>query len=67
MKPSQKSEGMEQFFLRATGIDRRASIEGNICTFCRNPAESFRNAISEKEFSISGLCQECQDATFGVD
>ncbi len=25
----------------------------------------FRNALSRKEYSISGLCQDCQDEVFG--
>lgn len=40
------------------------------CPFCgkeHQSADDFRNEISLQEFRISGLCQECQDATFGVD
>lgn len=44
--------------------DRRNSIENNICDFCKRPAESFRDGISKKEYSISGLCQHCQDSVF---
>lgn len=29
--------------------------------------EDLRNEISKREFEISGLCQECQDKTFGKD
>jgi hypothetical protein len=37
------------------------------CPFCQNPIQEgdFRDALSRKEFGISGLCQECQDKTFG--
>ena len=28
--------------------------------------DSFRDALSRKEFTISGMCQKCQDETFGV-
>lgn len=37
------------------------------CPFCGNPVsdEDFRDEISRKEFEISGLCQKCQDKTFG--
>lgn len=39
------------------------------CPFCRTDifAGSFRNQISAKEYGISGLCQKCQDDTFGYD
>lgn len=36
------------------------------CPFCKigiNP-EDFRDDLSRKEFSISGLCQKCQDEVF---
>lgn len=34
-----------------------------LCTFCKNSVklEDFGNDKSRKEFSISGLCQECQN------
>ena len=36
-------------------------------TFCKKPITEFRDEISEKEYNISGVCQECQDSVFGVD
>lgn len=37
------------------------------CPFCgkdmTNP--TFRDALSRREFEISGICQECQDDYFG--
>jgi len=32
---------------------------------CGMPVRAFRDALSEKEFGISGLCQDCQDSVFG--
>lgn len=47
----------------------RANQKEGKCPFCgkdmSNP--SFRDEKSIKEFKISGLCQDCQDKTFGVD
>lgn len=51
------SEGM--FGLNVA--DARAQ---GICVVCRSPAVSFRDALSEKEYGISGMCQRCQDAVF---
>jgi len=37
------------------------------CPFCKqkiNPKE-FRDERSRREYQISGLCQKCQDKTFG--
>lgn len=35
-----------------------------ICVVCKSPAVSFRDALSEKEYGISGMCQRCQDSVF---
>ena len=35
------------------------------CTTCNSPITKFKDVLSEKEYSISGMCQECQDNVFG--
>jgi hypothetical protein len=35
------------------------------CSFCAEPLTPFTDALSKKEYSISGMCQECQDKIFG--
>ena len=35
------------------------------CTFCNITLDAFRDELSAKEYSISGMCQTCQDKTFG--
>ncbi len=39
-----------------------------ICPFCnlKVDSNSLRDELSKKEFKISGLCQRCQDETFGI-
>ncbi len=70
-KPSDKSPEMEKAIdtvVKTLGfLPRRASIEGDICVTCgaKAPPESFRDALSVKEYSISGMCQRCQDGVFG--
>lgn len=64
MEPSEKSEGMEKSLTEIFGIDRRKDITENRCTSCGGDAGYFRDALSKKEFSISGLCQKCQDEVF---
>lgn len=36
------------------------------CPFCKihNPVETILDQLSLKEFTISGLCQRCQDLVF---
>ena len=31
------------------------------CPICLQPVGEFKNALSRKEYSISGMCQVCQD------
>ncbi len=44
-------------------------IESKKCPFCKVDVDenSFRDKLSKKEYLISGLCQNCQDKTFGVE
>jgi hypothetical protein len=62
--PSQKSPQLEAFIKSFMGFDRTACIESNLCVSCNRPALIFTDALSEKEFTISGLCQSCQDEVF---
>jgi len=70
--PSKKSNEMNAFleqFSKAMfgGIGRAASIARNTCVICKGDASSFKDELSEKEFTISGMCQTCQDETFEGD
>lgn len=64
--PSEKSPEIERFleetFGRSTAIKTNTCIESPIG--CGKPSTVFRDMLSEKEYSISGLCQECQDKIF---
>jgi hypothetical protein len=44
------------------------NIQNCRCTDCGLPVteKSFRDALSIKEYEISGLCQRCQDEIFGA-
>jgi hypothetical protein len=44
----------------------RAAIAkaGRICKICGEPADSFRTPRAELEYSISMICQSCQDYFF---
>lgn len=35
------------------------------CPTCKSEITPFRDELSKKEFSISGMCQSCQDSVFG--
>ena len=65
--PSQKSPEMVKFLDRYSG--RTRAIGTDVCidpTFgCGAKATDFRDEVSRKEYTISGLCQSCQDLVFG--
>lgn len=44
-----------------------ANVEAGRCATCgiEMKDQKFRDALSQKEFEISGMCQVCQDETFG--
>ncbi len=60
---------MDKDTLRATGFGEAIEqVEKGNCPFCKkaiHPNSEFRDELSLKEYGISGLCQECQDKTFG--
>lgn len=65
--PTYKSPEIEAVLTSMTGVHRPTQIRNDKCVFCKRSALSFRDALSRKEYSISGLCQDCQDEVFGVD
>ncbi len=71
MSKNEKSAEIERFLdelsLSAFGRARTLAKAGNCCVCCGGVATQFRDEISRKEFGISGLCQTCQDETFGTE
>lgn len=52
---------VKEFFEKEVELVRKG-----ICPICKKDIiEEFYDKISEQEFKISGLCQQCQDAVFG--
>ena len=67
--PSEKSPEITNFL--ETVFGRSTAIHNNKCTpapiGCGKVITRFKDAVSAKEYQISGLCQECQDLFFGED
>jgi len=44
-------------------------VRENKCPMCAEPInyDSFKDALSRREYAISGMCQKCQDDFFGGD
>jgi len=47
------------------GRTKADAHKNKICLQCGGPATEFQNALSAREYQISGLCQKCQDELFG--
>ena len=45
----------------------KRNVENNKCPMCSKEIkeEDFKGDLSKKEYTVSGLCQSCQDKTFG--
>jgi hypothetical protein len=66
-EPTSKSAGIEEA-LEALGFERAGSIKSDRCVFDpTHDATTFRDELSRKEYTISGMCQDCQDSMFGTD
>lgn len=61
---------MNEEIMRKAGFDKEVDrVKEGKCSLCGKEIDTvfeFRDGVSKREFSISGLCQECQDKTFGA-
>lgn len=66
MEPTQKSEEIETFLQNVFGINRQEKIRNNQCVLCEKFIEfsGKEDPLTLREFSISGLCPDCQEGTF---
>lgn len=61
MNPQDLTTKVAQLFYGTTPEEAR---EKKICLSCKEEAKTFRDRASEKEYTISGFCQTCQDKIF---
>jgi len=58
---------MNKDIMRSLGFGQEVDlVETGKCPFCKQTVDesTFKDEVSRREFTISGLCQECQDKTF---
>lgn len=66
MKPTEKSPEIDALITElAGGTSRQEALAADICVWCKKPITEFRDPLSRKEYRITGMCQSCQDKTFG--
>lgn len=63
--PAERSPALETVLddmsLAINGVKRTAAIREDMCVVCHKPADKFKDDISRREYTISGMCQACQD------
>jgi hypothetical protein len=64
--PISKNPTIAAFLQAMMGVDVQQSIREDICVSCHQSAKEFETPLAEKEFTISGLCQKCQDGVFNI-
>ena len=55
---------LEDVSMAMFGNSRQECIDSGVCVICGSAATEFNNLLSEDEFGLSAMCQECQDGTF---
>jgi hypothetical protein len=58
---------LDQLSQSTYGRSRSECTANHVCVCCGGAAVDFEDVLSRKEFYISGLCQKCQNDTFGID
>ena len=64
MKTENMNSHLDEIALDTFGRSRTLAFAGRSCVTCGKPATEFRDALSVKEYGISGMCQACQDLVF---
>tara|TARA_R100000008_G_scaffold26216_1_gene14299 strand:- start:823 stop:1041 length:219 start_codon:yes stop_codon:yes gene_type:complete len=67
MEPTKKSPQIESLLTSITGVSRVGAVREASCVTCGGEARIFRDDLSRKEYTISGMCQDCQDKVFGYE
>ena len=52
---------------KSFAVPRSEARKAQSCVICGGEAKAFKNAISLKEYTLSGMCQKCQDSFFDND
>ena len=66
VQPSPKAPVIDLMLSELTGKSREIQIASDLCMTCNGNADTFKDELSIKEYSISGMCQQCQDSIFGA-
>jgi hypothetical protein len=62
-----KAPFIESLLSALTGVSRVGAVHEASCVTCGGEARMFRDDLSRKEYTISAMCQDCQDKVFGFE
>ena len=62
--PTLKAKPIDQFISSTFDVNRVKVIKADLCSSCGKAALEFTSERSLNEYSISGMCQSCQDEFF---
>ena len=62
--PTSKAPAIDLLLSEMAGKSREITLAENKCMTCKGDAIEFKDALSFKEYQISGMCQVCQDGVF---
>ena len=65
-EPSSKKPKLDLFLSALTGKSREIQLASELCMTCDGDAKIFKDELSRKEYSISGMCQRCQDTVYTI-
>jgi len=57
---------LDNISLDTFGRSRTLAMAGRQCVACGKSADKFRDELSAREYTISGMCQVCQDSVFNI-
>ena len=66
MEANEKNPVIDTLLTSLSGKNRYEIVKEGLCMTCDGRASFFRDAVSEDEYRISGMCQCCQDNFFGI-
>ena len=62
---SEEVENLLELFSKTfLAQSRSEAFPSQTCVMCKGPATEFTDALSKKEYTLSGMCQKCQDNFF---
>ena len=69
LKPLEGGESMDRAIMESLFPEQTRLAEQGYCPMCAvsMAGKSFKDALSFREFQISGMCQVCQDEVFNQE